>query len=129
LKASSATPSRDSKARPPPRLLHHVVRRRALSIGGRRFLRLAWSDVPGLLLPFSFPLGAFRKVFANPPHKLDRAILGFEHSGSGVGDRDRKLESVIGFIPQFTVPREFEPNFLPLTSSFKVIDILSRNTH
>jgi hypothetical protein len=87
------------------------VRRPTLRIRAGDFCGLAWSDIPGLLLPFSFPLGAFRKVFANPPHKLDRAILGFEDSGSGVGDRDRELESVVGFIPQFTVAIEFESNF------------------
>jgi hypothetical protein len=49
-------------------------------------------------------------MFANPSHIRDRSILCFENSGSGVGDRDRELEAVIGFIPEFTIPIEIEPS-------------------
>jgi hypothetical protein len=58
-------------------------------------------------------------MFANPPHKLDRTILGFENSSSGIGDRDRELEAVIGLIPDFAISIELKPNPLALNQLFQ----------
>ena len=66
-----------------------------------------------------FPLGACLQVFANPPHILDRSILGLENPSSRVGDRNGELESVIGCIPEFAVPIESKPNLLTLDQLFQ----------
>src|SRR6516225_2023208 len=75
------------------------------------FTRLALgADISCLSRSLLFPLRAFCKMFADPPHVVDRAILGFEDPGSRVTNGHRKLESIGRFVPKLAVPIEPKAN-------------------